>query len=328
MTWLSDTVVGRLQRAAVWPDARGTRYDVLEEIGRGGMGAVYRARDRALDRDVALKVVDVVGDAETLDARIRQEAVVLARLEHPGIVPVHDVGILADGRAFYVMKLVRGRSLSGVLAERPRLDERLRIFERIVETVAFAHAHGVLHRDLKPDNVMVGPFGEVLVLDWGLSTALGAPEADDDDADEREAPRLVAGTPGFMAPEQRQGRPVEARADVYALGALLFALLLDQTPPDSSAEREAALRAARVDRRLAAVCLKATAPSPEDRYGSAEALGDEVARFRAGLPVSAYRETVVERVARLAWTYRTPLLLIAAYLLMRTMVAFYMAAKG
>lgn len=328
MTWLSDEVVGRLQRAAVWPDASGTRYDIIEEIGRGGMGAVYRARDRVLDRDVALKVVEVLGDTDSLGARIRHEAAVLARLEHPGIVPIHDVGELADGRAFYVMKLVRGQALPGFLGDSPRLDQRLRIFERIVETVGFAHAQGVLHRDLKPDNVMVGPFGEVLVLDWGLSTALG------DAGDEHPAQggdedmHLVAGTPGFMAPEQRQGRRADARADVFALGALLTAMLLGRTPPDASEERAAALAAARVPRRLAAVCRKAMAPSPGDRYESAAALGDEVARYRAGLPVDAYRETVTERVLRLAWTYRTPLLLIAAYLLMRTIVAFYMAGKG
>jgi serine/threonine protein kinase len=316
MTWLSDQAVERLQRAAVWPDTGATRYDVIEEIGRGGMGTVYRAHDRLLGREVALKVVDVLGDAAALGERLREEAVVLARLEHPGIVPVHDVGELADGRTFCVMKLVRGQAIPDYLRGQPRLDERLRIFERIVETVSFAHAAGVLHRDLTPGNVMVGPFGEVLVLDWGLSTAPGGHEGE------------VAGTPGFMAPEQRQGRPIDARADVFSLGALLMAMLVDAPPPDTSAERAAALAGARVPRRLAAICMMATAPSPAERYESAGALGDDIARYRAGLPVAAYRETLVERTLQWAWTYRTPLLLIAAYLLMRTLVAFYMAAKG
>ena len=168
----------------------------------------------------------------SLDARLRREAGVLARLEHPGIVPVHDTGTLADGRAFYAMKLVRGEQLLEHLAGVERLDERLRVFERICETVAFAHARGVLHRDLKPSNVMVGGFGEVLVLDWGLSKVGGRHSGEDPD-DRAAAPTLqpgqlrgehptdagtVAGTPGFMAPEQRDGGTVDERSDVYSLG--------------------------------------------------------------------------------------------------------------
>ena len=160
------------------------------------MGTVYRAHDEVLGRDVALKVINAVGPHVALAARLQQEAHVLARLEHPGIVPVHDAGTLGDGRAFYVMKLVRGASLPDHLAREPRLDERLRIFERICEPVAFAHAHGLVHRDLKPANVMVGSFGEVLVLDWGLAKALDSMDAAVRVAAEADAARPRRAPPG------------------------------------------------------------------------------------------------------------------------------------
>jgi serine/threonine protein kinase len=170
-TWLSDAAVDHLRDVADWPVPVGDRYEIVEPVARGGMGAVYRARDRALDRIVAVKVISPTAVGADAIARMRREARVLARLEHPGIVPVYDVGELDDGRLFYVMKLVQGPRLDDHVAERP-LTERLRIFTRICEPVAFAHAHGVIHRDLKPENVMVGPFGEVLVLDWGASLIL------------------------------------------------------------------------------------------------------------------------------------------------------------
>jgi eukaryotic-like serine/threonine-protein kinase len=169
MAFISDAALAHLRQVTAWPDLSNTRYTVLEEVGRGGMGVVYRARDESLRRDVAIKVINAAGVHATLAERLEREAVVLAGLEHPGIVPVHDTGMLADGRPFYVMKLVRGKSLREHLGNVERLDERLRVFERICEPVAFAHARGVVHRDLKPENVMVGSFGEDLVMDWGVA---------------------------------------------------------------------------------------------------------------------------------------------------------------
>ncbi len=338
--WLSDGAVRRLQQAATWPDVTGTRYTLVREIGRGGMGAVYVAHDRGLDREVALKVVAATGAHAELDARLRREAGVLARLEHPGIVPVHDTGTLPDGRAFYAMKLVRGEQLLEHLAGVERLDERLRVFERICETVAFAHARGVLHRDLKPSNVMVGGFGEVLVLDWGLSKVGGRHSGEDPD-DRAAAPTLqpgrlrgehptdagtVAGTPGFMAPEQRDGGTVDERSDVYGLGALLVTVLTGSMTgePGTSA---AMLRARGIDRRLRAICARALSDRPEDRYAGAAAIADDVARYRAGLPIAAYRESILERAVRFARSYRTAILLVVAYLLMRAIVALYTAGS-
>ena len=167
MTWLPDAAVERLRDVADWPAPTSDRYEILEPLARGGMGTVYVARDRHLDRRVALKVLSATA-TEAGAARMREEAQILARLEHPGIVPVYDVGLLDDGRVFYVMKLVDGARLDRHVVDRP-LVERLRLFTRICDPVAFAHARGVIHRDLKPENVMVGSFGEVLVMDWGVA---------------------------------------------------------------------------------------------------------------------------------------------------------------
>ena len=169
---LPNETVAHLRQVLQSPELPGTRYEIREPIGHGGMGTVYRAHDRALGRDVALKVLraDVAG----LEAAVRleREARILARLEHPGIVPVHDVGVLADGRVYYVMKLIRGERLHDFASGSGRTDV-LRVLVRVCETVGFAHAHGVVHRDLKPSNIMVAGFGEVLVLDWGIARVRG-----------------------------------------------------------------------------------------------------------------------------------------------------------
>jgi serine/threonine protein kinase len=303
MRWLSDAAVDHLREVADRPDLAHTPYELREPIARGGMGTVYRARDRRLDRDVAIKVMNAPAPAPAELDRMRNEARILARLEHPGILPVHDLGALPDGRLFYVMKLVRGRRLDEAIADEP-LHARLRTFGRICEAVAFAHAQGVVHRDLKPENVMVGPFGEVLVLDWGVARILGDPA--------RGETGTVVGTPGYMSPEQARGETarVDERADVYALGAVLRFLIIE--PGGASGAPPA----------LDAIGAKALAASPADRYTSVGELAAEVERFLAARPVQAYPEGPVERARRLAVKYRTPLLLVAAYLLMRVLLAF------
>ncbi|HQN09059.1 MAG TPA: serine/threonine-protein kinase [Thermoanaerobaculia bacterium] len=321
MTALPDAAVSRLVRAIRAPDLSGTRYVLGREVGRGGMGSVWEAEDPELGRVVALKVLDLPDAAGDLAARLKREARVLARLEHPGVVPVHDVGTLPDGRPWYAMKLVRGDRLDAAAALLPTLRERLRLFLRVCEPVAFAHARGIVHRDLKPSNVMVGPFGEVLVLDWGIARLL------DEEASERRpgppaeppiepcepraggpgtAAGTVLGTPGYMAPEQARGDGgVDARADVWALGVLLRGL----AGPE-------ALRA----RRLAAIVAKATAERPAERYEGAPALAADVVRYLDGEPVTAYRERPWERAARFAVRHRVALLLLLAYLAARAAV--------
>jgi eukaryotic-like serine/threonine-protein kinase len=319
---MHDETLSHLQRVLREPDAANGRYRLLELVGQGGMGAVYRAHDISLDRDVALKVLrgDLANPGHA--ARLEREARILARLEHPGIVPVHDAGVLADGRVFYVMKLVRGERLERWAVAAP-LSERLRLFLRICEAVGFAHAHGVVHRDLKPSNIMVGQFGEVLLLDWGIARVLHT--ADDEDLGTRPsgmpdisatdtAPGTVLGTPGFMAPEQARGQPhlVDGRTDVYALGAILRMLASrdgDQRPP----------------RPLLAIATRALAPEPGDRYQSAEELAAEVTRFLDGEPVQVHRETWGERAGRIFRKYQTPIILVMTYLIIRLL---FLATRG
>jgi serine/threonine-protein kinase len=331
---LSDAAVARLKRLGQWPEFTSSRYSVQEEIGRGGMGTVYLATDVELGREVAIKVPNTLAHAE-IERRLHTEARALATLEHPGIVPIHDVGRLADGRLFYVMKRVRGRTLREHLAALTDLTERLRIFERICEPVAFAHAQGFIHRDLTPDNVMVGAYGEVMVMDWGIvkvvsrESSVDSPQSAVSVGSRQSAARnatdygVVIGTRGFMAPEQERGAvdDVDQRSDVYGLGALLFLLLTNEAPP-TAGEREAKLRALGIPRALAAICAAAMAEAPADRYQSVTALAEDVARYRAGTAVGAYRESAIERIARFGRTYRTAILLILAYIVMRAVVAY------
>jgi eukaryotic-like serine/threonine-protein kinase len=289
---ISDRAVDRLRRLDDRPDFSHTRYELLEELGRGGMGVVFRARDRELDRDVAVKVTALQIGSDT--ARLRREARTLASLEHAGIVPVHDVGALADGRLFFVMGLVRGERLDVHAAARP-LADRLRLFDRICDTVAFAHARGVVHRDLKPANIMVGPFGQVQIVDWGLA---GGVEP--------------GGTEGYMAPELRTPH-FDSRADVYALGAIL-------------AELAATGAHHALPRPLASVAARATATDPDARYASAADLAADVRRFADGDAVLAHRETGLERAARFGRTYRTPIALVLTYLLMRIVLLLWPAS--
>jgi serine/threonine protein kinase len=318
MNWLSDQAVSRLQAASALPDLAGTRYGLVKRIGSGGMGAVYLAEDSVLGRRVALKVLDVPSEDGELTARLLREAHILARLEHPGIVPVHDAGRLADGRVFYAMKYVEGERLDRLAQATASLAERLRLFQRICEAVGFAHARGILHRDLKPENVMVGPFGEVLVMDWGIAKILrGAPECggrekpwSGDSAARRFSGGAtvetehgaVLGTPGYMSPEQARGdvERLDQRADIYSLGAILQFIAGDGAP-----------------RPLAAIARKAMASEPSGRYESAAELGGEISRYLDGLAVAAYPENIFRRVGRWGSKYRVAILLVLTYLVVR-----------
>ena len=343
MSWISDGVIRHLREVASWPDLPGGRYTVVRPIGRGGMGAVFEAHDEWLGRAVAIKISNAPVPGSDLESRLRHEARVLARLEHPGIVPVHDLGLLGDGRLFYVMKLVHGDTLEQHAGRLDTEHARIGMFERIAETVAFAHAAGVVHRDLKPSNVMVGRFGEVLVLDWGVarllqpSTDHAAAETAAKDSgvdafrrfsDRRNDapatdPGTRLGTPGFMSPEQASGDhdAVSPASDVYALGALLFWLWAGEPPPVDGIRTRLVACSPAPSRRLVAIVLRCLEPRPESRYADAAALLDDIGRLRAGLAVAALPETVFHRLWRLASTYRTVILLILAYLVMRTAIA-------
>ena len=320
MTWLSDAALDRLRLAAESPDLSATRYRLVDRIGRGGMGVVFLAEDQILGRRVALKVVDVPDESGDLAARLVREARILAQLEHPGIVPVHDAGSLPDGRVFYAMKFVEGRSLREHAASLDSTTDRLRIFQKLCDAVSFAHSRGILHRDLKPENVMIGPFGEVLVLDWGVAKLLrplpgdSASEVDSSAGAVPARPGTrdgaVVGTVGYMSPEQSRGESaaLDARTDVFSLGMILKFLLGEP---------------ARVSAPVAAVCAKATSLDPAFRYASVSNLAADVARFLDGLPLEAYPDTLFRRAGRFVRRNQVVVWLVVAYLFARIILILF-----
>ena len=303
MKWLSDDKLNHLRSVVSEPDFSATKYTFVKELGRGGMGVVCLAQDRELDRLVAIKILNTPDITEDLRNRMIREAQIIARLEHPGIVPVHDVGTLADGRIFYAMKYVRGSRLDEYSAP---LRDRLRKFQSVCDAVAFAHAHGVIHRDLKPQNIMIGSFGEVLVLDWGVAKIRDDPRPS---AAYQTSDGTVIGTRNYMSPEQARGEidQLDERADIYSLGAVLSFLLKDQP---------------RVSKPAQAITSKATATAKENRYATASELSADIARLLDAEPVSAYRENAFERTSRWVGKNRFLVLLVLAYLLMRIFLIF------
>jgi len=306
MRWLSDDKLKHLRSVVSEPDFSATKYTFVKELGRGGMGVVCLAEDRELDRLVAIKVLNTPELTADFGDRMIREAQIIARLEHPGIVPVHDVGTLPDGRIFYAMKYVRGSRLDEYAAQGASLRDRLRKFQSVCDAVAFAHAHGVIHRDLKPQNIMIGSFGEVLVLDWGIAKIRDDPRSS---AFHQTTEGAVIGTRNYMSPEQARGEvdQLDERADIYSLGAVLSFLLKDQPKVSKAAH---------------AISSKATATAKESRYASASHLSADIGRLLDAEPVSAYRENAFERTSRWVGKNRFLVLLVLAYLLMRIFLIF------
>lgn len=274
----------------------GPRYAVGALLGRGGMGVVRAARDLQLGRDVAVKEVAAEAAADpAAQGRLAREAAITARLDHPGIVAVHDVGHLPDGRLFYTMRLVRGRSLSRAVAEAGAPEQRralLRSLLAAAEAVAAAHEAGVVHRDLKPDNILIGPHGETQVVDWGL--AAPTPAAARRWAELPGAPPVgPVGTPRWMAPEQAAGAEPDPRHDVYALGLILGWLI-------GEAERAGAPE-------LAAICARATSGELGARYPTGGGFAADLLAWFEGRRVGAHPYTRRELLARTARAWRAPL---------------------
>jgi serine/threonine protein kinase len=356
MKFLPDQVVARLHTEMQTPDLSGTRYRPLKFLGQGGMGTVWLVQDSILRRPVALKILAAENSSADLASRLMQEGVVLARLEHPGIVPVHDAGTLPDGRTFYCMKHVEGQTLDQHADQLP-LRQRLLLFQRIAEPLAFAHSRGIIHRDLKPANIMVGAFGEVLIMDWGLAKVMDATGASSatgqvpghvmgaigmfspakqvsgheftravegplesgalaaEDTLASTAHGTVLGTPGYMAPEQERGEVnrIDQRTDVFALGSILHYLSREK----SGASNQLASRP------LRAICAKAMAPKMPARYASVQELAADVGKYLDDMPVSAYRENIFERTARLVSRNRVAVVLVLAYLFMRLLFILF-----
>jgi serine/threonine protein kinase/tetratricopeptide (TPR) repeat protein len=321
-------------------DTRGTlaapgRYRALRPLGSGGLGEVFVAHDEELHREVALKQIQARHGCrgQALD-RFLLEAEVTGRLEHPGVVPVYSLGRHPDGRPYYAMRLIKGETFEAAIEHFHKADVRgrdpgerslafrelLRRFVDVCNAIAYAHSKGVLHRDLKPANVMLGPYGETLVIDWGLAKVLGQPAVDvSAAASVLQGSRLkspghtgLAGSPSFMSPEQAEERQEEIgpASDVYSLGAILYSLLTGQNAFGGGNLSQVLLQVrsgefapprrvnATVPTALEAVCLKAMALRSGDRYRSAKALAADVEHWLADEPVSAHREPLPARVRR------------------------------
>ncbi|MBI1851929.1 MAG: protein kinase [Planctomycetes bacterium] len=268
------------------------RYELRGEIGRGGVGIVVRGYDVEFGRDVAMKILLERHRARPKIAeRFVEEARIAGKLQHPGIVPVYDFGKLRDGRPFFTMRLVQGRTLAELLAARSSVESDrhrfLGIFEQVCQAVAYAHTRGVVHLDLKPANVMVGSFGEVQVMDWGLSRVLAA--------DEIPAAGSVMGTPGYVSPEAARGEVhvLDARTDVFGLGAILGEILTGKPPVVADSPRETLRRAAaddlsdgldrlrtcNADSDLVELATRCLAPNPDARPSNAEAVASRISSY-------------------------------------------------
>ena len=268
------------------------RYELGEVLGSGGMATVYRGTDRVLNRPVAVKVLspEYAGDGDFV-GRFRREAQAAAKLNDPGVVAVYDSGS-DGGRHYIVMELVEGTTLADQLAEDGSVDPRraAQIAERVAAALQFAHDNGLVHRDIKPGNVMLTPSGDVKVMDFGIARATGA--------DTFTRTSSVLGTVAYLAPEQAESRPVDARTDVYALGVVLYEMLTGKPPFAGETAVAVAYKHVReqpvpptrsnpeVPAPLEAITLKALAKDPADRYQSAEEMRDDLARAAAGAPVA------------------------------------------
>ncbi len=278
------------------------RYRLGRRIGKGGMGEVMAARDEQVGRDVAIKRMRAAAPNERAIQRFLREASIQGRLEHPTIVPVHEIGRDADGLPFFVMKKLTGTTLGKIIGdpverERVGLQRILRAFVEVCLAVEFAHVRGIVHRDLKPENILLGDFGEVYILDWGVAKLIGE---DDEFGDlgggggDATAVGTAIGTPGYMAPEQLAGSPeIDGRADIYALGCVLFEVLAGEPlhPRGKGGVQRAVTGSSRPSLRapareiapeLEALCLAATASDRGERTPRARELGDRVQRFLDG----------------------------------------------
>src|SRR6516162_6135868 len=287
-------------------------YELVEVVGRGGQGVVFRARQKSLNRTVALKMISLGSWAsEAHLKRFRREAEAAASLEHPGIVPIYEVGE-CDGSCYFSMRFVEGGQLDQVIKQKPMLiRQSAELISKVARTVHYAHEHGILHRDIKPGNILLDAKSEPLLTDFGLARLV---EAESTVTRTKE----VMGTPSYMAPEQAVGNnaAVSSATDVYGLGAVLYQLLTGQPPFAGGTTyetiklvldtepRQPRLLNPKVDRDLSTICLKSLERDPKRRYSSALALAEDLERWLKHEPIQARHTGVFARIWR--WSRRNP----------------------
>ena len=294
------------------------RYEMGLLLGWGGMGTVHTVQDLRLRREVAWK--------QGSDKRLPQEAWIAAQLEHPGIVPIYDAGRDHDGRPFYTMRLIRGRTLAAAILETETLDDRLRLLRHFLDTcqaMAFAHHAGVVHRDLKPSNIMVGEFGETQVVDWGVARPIHTLDVSEDEAavvpNSHQAVTMagaVVGTPAYMSPEQALGESTNPRADIWSLGVILFELI-EGHPPFTGRDTDEVLQqllhlpvpaiTQNAPPDLIAIANRAMKRNPDERYANAESLAQDIEAWLDGRQVFAHTYTQGELLLRFIQAWRVPL---------------------
>jgi tetratricopeptide (TPR) repeat protein len=345
---LADTVTfteDGLGEKSLTDSARQTdqsRYVIGRELARGGLGRNFVARDSRLDRQVAIK--ELLSSSDKLRERFQREAGITARLQHPAIVPVYDSGSRENGEPFYVMKLLSGgHTLKELIDHKKTFDERLTLLPNciaVADAIAYAHSLGIIHRDLKPSNVLIGPFGETVVIDWGLAKDLCKPQvgARADVSERLASPDVtsagsILGTPQYMAPEQARGEAVDKGADVYALGAILYHTLSGHAPYAGADARDILDRVLAgnlvplekrqpgVPTELATIVGKAMADKPRDRYASAAELAADLKRFQTGQLVSAHEYSTLTLLARQLRKHRTVVLVAAVLLALLAIVS-------
>src|SRR5947209_3212400 len=332
--------LSRGEVTAVRDGKRGTRaaellgelgdYELLEEIGRGGQGVVFRARQKSLNRTVALKVISLGQWASKAHLkRFRLEAEAAARLEHPGIVPIHEVGE-RDGSCYFSMKFIEGGQLDEIVRREPMpIRQGAELIAKVARTVHYAHEHGILHRDIKPGNILLDANGEPHLTDFGLARLV---ESESSVTHTLE----VLGTPSYMAPEQAVGNNtvVSNATDVYGIGAVLYQLLTSHPPFAGGTTyetiklvldtepRQPRLWNRKIDRDLSTICLKCLEKDPKRRYSSALALAEDLERWLKHEPVQARRSGVFNRAAK--WVRRNPTsaLLAASFIALIAAVAW------
>jgi len=327
-------VTGRAGASSVMESIR---YDLFDTIAEGAMGTIVVGRDRDLRRKVAVKILKAEPVSEDVLRRFIGEAQVTAQLDHPNIVPIYSLNISPEGSVSFAMKLVHGKTLREFIAEtrgqyrargRPdgehSLHARLAVFLRVCDAIAFAHSKGVIHRDLKPDNIMIGEFGEVYVMDWGVARVVSG-KGEGGECAENVVPSpsdecKVIGTPRYMAPEQARGEctRVDERSDLYALGIMLFELTLLKPAREGETLREMlrnaeegrlaplehAVAGERVPVEIKAIVRRATALRMDERYATVRELADDIRRFLRGEEVRAKPDTLIQKYARILGRHR------------------------